>query len=84
MQFLFQHRRVHLAQRRIIVKDEEASSKRTAHQVTFTFLDFEIPKRDCRNATSQLDPLLASINGEKDPVLGPGKQEVTVVMVLNN
>jgi len=81
---LVQQLGVDLPERRIIVQNEDASTKGPRDEVVVAPLDRDVAERNGGRAALQLDPLLPSVVREEHAELGRGKQEVRVDVVLHH
>ena len=71
------------SQRRVIVKDINATPKGTYHQVTLAALDFQVPHRNSWQR-GQLGPLGPAIIAEEQPEFRAHKQKIRVDMIFDN
>ncbi len=71
-----------LAQRGVVVEDEDPAPERRRHQVLAVPVEHHVAERDGRRA-GQLRPLVAAVYGEEDAELGGGEEEVRVHVVLD-
>ncbi len=81
--FLLEGLLAHLAEGRVIIENVEAAAEGCAHEIVLAALDREVAEGDGREATGELEPLVATVDGEEDAEFGAGKEQFLLDVVLD-